>query len=176
MAIAVMVLGSTAWAAQKPVSQAAAVSKTFTIEAIDYKSRLITLKDAGGLQESMLVGPEVKRFNELKVGDKVTFRYYESLVYAIRKPGQPAPSASSVPTMVPGKGERPGGTLSQQITASVVLTAIDPKVPSVTVRTDEGRTMSFRVEDAKNLAGLKVGDRVDVTYTEALAISVESPK
>ena len=51
-----------------------------------------------------------------------------------------------------------------------------PKVPSVTVKTDKGRQMSFRVQDAKNLEGYKVGDTVEVTYTQALAISVEPGK
>jgi hypothetical protein len=32
-------------------------------------------------------GPEAQRFDALKVGDKVTFRYYESIVYAITKVG-----------------------------------------------------------------------------------------
>ena len=36
--------------------------------------------------------------------------------------------------------------------------------------------MSVKVEDPKNLAGVKVGDKVQVTYTQALAVSVESPK
>ena len=46
----------------------------------------------------------------------------------------------------------------------------------MTIKTDDGRVMSFRVGDAKNLAGYKVGDTVEVTYTQALAISVEPPK
>jgi len=31
------------------------------------------------------------------------------------------------------------------------------------------------VEDVKNLEGVKVGDRVQITYTQALAVSVEPP-
>jgi Cu/Ag efflux protein CusF len=32
--------------------------------------------------------------------------------------------------------------------------------------------MSFRVQNAKNLEGYKAGDKVDITYTQALAVSV----
>ena len=78
--------------------------------------------------------------------------------------------------MVPGTGPRPGGTLSAQLTAVVTVEAIDAKIPSVTIKTGDGNTMSFKVEDPKNLTGVKVGDRVQVTYTRALAISVEAPK
>ena len=62
------------------------------------------------------------------------------------------------------------------MTASVIIKAIDPKVPSVTVSTDDGHMMSFKVEDKKNIEGVKVGDRVDITYTRAIAIRTESPK
>jgi hypothetical protein len=36
--------------------------------------------------------------------------------------------------------------------------------------------MSFKVEDPKNLTGFKGGDKVQITCTRALAISVETPK
>jgi hypothetical protein len=76
--------------AQKPVTRTEAIELTTKIEAIDKTARLITLKDKDGEVETIHCGPEVKRFDELKVGDTVTFRYYESVAYAIRKPGQPS--------------------------------------------------------------------------------------
>jgi Cu/Ag efflux protein CusF len=160
--------------AQKPVTQTEAVELTTKIEAIDRTSRMVTLKDKDGALETIYCGPEVKRFDELKVGDTVTFRYQESIAYAIRKPGQPgAPAASGEPKVVRSQGARPGGTVSQQQTATVTIKAIDAKVPSVTVLTQDGRTASFKVEDPKNLKDVKVGDKVEVTYTEAFAISVK---
>jgi Cu/Ag efflux protein CusF len=114
----------------------------------------------------------VKRFDELKVGDKVTFRYYESVVSQIRKPGDPKPPVSS-PTLVRGTGSKPSGTLSEQMSATVTVTEIDAEVPSVTIKTEDGRTMSFKVADRKNLEGVKVGDKVDITYTAALMITVK---
>ena len=41
------------------------------------------------------------------------------------------------------------------------------------MRTYKGDTMSFKVEDRKNLQGVKVGDKVEITYTEAVMISVK---
>jgi hypothetical protein len=157
--------------AQKPVTQGAQISETFTIEAIDHSARLVTLKDAAGETETIYCGPEVERFNALKVGQKVTFRYYESMVYAIQKPGA-KPSAGGA-AVVRTPGANPGGTISQQMTATVTITALDVKVPSVSFTTEDGRKMSLKVENAKNLEGVKVGDKVQVTYTQALAISVQ---
>jgi Cu/Ag efflux protein CusF len=174
MVVTGLLMGGSALA-QKPVSVSDAITETFTIEAIDSSSRIVTLKDKDGNLEDIVCGPEVQRFDALKVGDAVTFRYYESVVSALRRPGTPArPAESGGVTRTPGA--RPGGTVAAQTTATVTILAIDAKVPSVTVKTDNGRQMSFRVEDAKNLEGYKVGDTVEVTYTQALAISVEPSK
>jgi Cu/Ag efflux protein CusF len=62
------------------------------------------------------------------------------------------------------------------MTATVTITAIDMSVPSVTIKKDDGSVTSFKVEEKKNLEGFKVGDRVQITYTQALAISVEPGK
>jgi hypothetical protein len=160
--------------AQAPVTKTEAVEITAKIEAIDKTTRLVSLKDQDGEIETIYCGPEVKRFDELKVGDTVTFRYYESVAYEIRKPGQPSSlPAQTGPSVTRGQGARPSGTIAQQETATVTIKAIDAKVPSVTVLTEDGRTMSFKVEDKKNLKDVKVGDKVEVTYTQALMISVK---
>jgi Cu/Ag efflux protein CusF len=163
--------------AQAPasVSRSAVVTETAVIQAIDSANRLITLKLDDGTMDTIYAGPEVQRFNELKVGDKVTFKYHESIVYAIQQPGAKPPAAASA-AMVRDQGPRPGGTLSQQLTTVVTVKAIDMNIPSVTITTADGNTMSFKVEDKNNLTGVKVGDKVQITYTRALAVSVESPK
>jgi Cu/Ag efflux protein CusF len=162
--------------AQPPasVTKASVETVTATIVAIDATNRVIALKAEDGTVESIVAGPDVQRFSELKVGDKVTFKYYESVAYSIQKPGATPPSAEKL--AVERSAARPGGKMTQTLTAVVTLTAIDLAVPSVTVRTDKGETMHFKIEDKSNLAGVKVGDKIQVTYTQALAISVESPK
>ena len=167
------VLAVPARAAQQPVTKGAELSETFTIDAIDQTSRLVTLRDAEGNLETIYCGPGIERFNALKVGDKVTFRYYESVVFQIRKPGDTTPPPADTSGVARTPGEKPGGTMQQQVTARVTVEAIDPKVPSIAVKTEDGHKMSFKVQDAKNLEGVKVGDKVEVTYTQALAISVK---
>jgi Cu/Ag efflux protein CusF len=176
LVLALAVAGAFAPAlAQKAVTQGAVVIETATIVAIDSTNRLITLKGEDGITETIYAGPDVKRFAELKVGDKLTFKYYESIVYAIQQPGAKPPNPATI-DIVRGTGQKPGGTMSEQMTAVVTLQAIDMAVPSVTIKAEDGSTMSFKVEDTKNLTRFKVGDKVQITYTRALAISVESPK
>ena len=173
-ALAVLVVLPVVARAQKPVTETEAIELTTKIEAIDKTARLLTLKDKDGETETIHCGPEVKRFDELKVGDTITFRYYESIAYAIRKPGQPSGlPAPTGPAVTRGEGARPSGTIAKQETATVTLKAIDEKVPSVTVLTEDGRTVSLKVEDKKRLEGVKVGDKVEITYTVAVMISVK---
>jgi len=174
-ALIAALLVTTPAIAQRAVSEGATATATFTIVMIDQSSRVVTLKDKNGELQDVMCGPEVQRFAALKVGDVVTVRYHESLVSAIHTPGAgPKPPASAAVTRTPG--ERPGGTIAQQLTATVTIVALDPNVPSVTVKMSDGRTISFKVADKKNLEGFKAGDTVDITYTQALAISVAPPK
>src|SRR4029450_7417959 len=114
------------------------------------------------MEDTFTVGPEVKRFNEFKVGDVVKMTYYESYVLFVRKPGDAAPTKESTDSaLTRAKGKLPAATLAVQDKRTVTVKAIDPAVPSVTVTTSDGRTVTRKVEDKKNLTGLKVGDVID---------------
>ena len=171
---ALIALPAFAGEAKKPVTQKASVTVKTTIEAIDHDARLITLKGKDGEMETIYAGPEIRRFDELKVGDKVTFTYSESVVYQIKKPGEPgAPSASDEPVIARQATAKPSGSMTEQQTATVTVVSIDEKAGAVTVKTEDGRTMTSKVKDKGNLKGVNPGDRVVITYTTALLISVE---
>ena len=161
--------------AQGSVSKAGNISKSATIAAINHTTRVVTLKDAQGNVEDVLCGSEITRFNELKVGDTVTFSYHAAVVYQIVKPGDKAVAAAGAGT-VRGQGVKPSGAVTQQRKTTVTIDAIDATAPSLTVRTAEGHKMTAQVEDKKNLVGLKVGDSVEITFTEALMVTVDAPK
>ena len=58
-------------------------------------------------------------------------------------------------------------------TKTVTVTAINPKVPSVTFKTPGGEVKTVAVNNPANLEGVNVGDLVEITYTESLMFSVE---
>ena len=91
MSVALCLAVTGVASAQAPMTKAKSVSATATIQAIDATKKTITLKDETGVEDTYSVGPEVNRFDELKVGDKVKMTYYESVVLVVRKPGE-APS------------------------------------------------------------------------------------
>lgn len=59
---------------------------TATVEAIDHKKRTVTLKGPQGNKRTFTVGPEAKRFNEVKKGDQVTVSYTEATAINVTKP------------------------------------------------------------------------------------------
>jgi len=160
--------------AQGTVARAGNVSKTATITAINPSTRVVTLKDEKGHVEDVQCGPDIKRFNELKVGDVVTFSYHAAVVYDIAKAGAPTPAAGA--DIVRGQGVKPSGAVTQQSKATVTIESVDPAASSITVRTADGHSMTAHVEDKKKLDGLKAGDNVELTFTEALMVTVDAPK
>lgn len=172
---AALIYTTGAVGAQTKTIQGDAVSVTVTVEAIEQSSRTLTVKDAQGFYEEIQVPPEIKRFSEIKVGDKITARYYENLVVRLKKPGETAVDVDSA-AVTAGTGKRPAGTAAVQRTMTVAVTAIDPKTSAITVTGPNGWKYSRKVADKKALAQVKVGDKLELTWTDALMISVESAK
>jgi hypothetical protein len=164
----------TALAQPTPIVKSQSVSATATVQAIDTANRRVTLRNDKGEEETFVVAPEVKRFDAVKVGDKVKMTYVESLVFQVRKPGEPADKASLEAAVTRAKGVLPGATIAVQEKQTVTVKAIDPALPSITVTTEDGRTITRKIEQKKNLDGVKVGDKIDITYTEAILTSVIS--
>jgi len=162
-------------AAQPSVTKSNTVRGTATIVAIDATTRSVTLKTKDGGEETFKAGPEITRFNELKVGDTIEVTYVESIVMRVQKPGE-APAATSGDAALTRNAGRPGATLGAQVSTTVTVKALDPAVPSITVVTADGRTVTRKVEDKKNIEGVKVGDKIAITYTEALLMSVAPAK
>src|SRR5262245_46823453 len=132
LAVALVLAGSVAAGAQT-VQKAEMVKSTATIKQIDSTSRIVTFVKEDGTEDTLWIGPDVKRFSELKVGDKVTMSYYESLVMGVRKPGDPplVPKAASA-AVTPAGGALPGGTVSAQQMMTVTVKAVDQNLGSIT--------------------------------------------
>ena len=177
MLVAFVCLAAPALAlAQEPFSKANVVKISSTIQAIDTTSRTITLRDEKGNEDTFAVGDTVQRFNELKVGQRVNITYYESLVLQLVKPGDKSDGPSLDAAINRAKSALPGGTIAAQEKATVTVKAVDMAVPSITVATADGRTVTRKIEQKKYLEGVKAGDRIDITMTRAIVTSVENAK
>jgi Cu/Ag efflux protein CusF len=172
----IVLTGSAVLWAQTAAKPGEMVKRSATIETIDATDRIVTLKGEDGTESRVWAPPAMARFDDLKVGDRVNLTYYESTVYQIRKPGDKPVATSGTTTVTPAGGALPGGTVARQTTSSVTVQSIDSSVPSITVTTADGHAITHKVADKSNLEGVKVGDRIDITYTEAVLASVERSK
>jgi ribosome maturation factor RimP len=160
--------------AMPKVKEARVVTVRGTVEAIDKEKQTVTLK---GPKRSLTIHVrDPKKLEAIAVGDPVIAKYYESLMIEAKKPGEGTPGVTAQQGMASSKpGETPAGAIAQQVTVTATIVDIDKKAQTATIKGPEGNTVTVKARDPKNLDKLKVGDNVDITYTEALAISLDKP-
>jgi len=143
--------------------------------AVDSAQRTVTLQSASGKTRTIEVGDQVRNFDQIKVGDTVHAKYTQALALELKKGAVSTggPTAEAAITPPPTAGAKPGGTVAHKVTAMTEVTAIDPAKHVVTLRGPKGNEVDVDVEDPEQLKNIKVGDHVQVTYLEALAISVK---
>src|SRR5262245_155376 len=166
----------TATAPGKGVAERA-VRITATVAAVDAAQRSVTLEGPGGDIVTLPVGPEVENFDQIRVGDLVVVRYLEALMLELRKHGTaPRERTERGVTATAGPGERPAALGAREV--HIIADVISVVPPSQTVRLrGPTRVVDLRVDDPEQFKLVEIGDQVEATYTEAVAVSVEpAPK
>jgi hypothetical protein len=103
----------------------------------------------------------------------VTVGVLQALALELKKGGGAAPSATtSADAARAAPGAQPGAVAARQVTVMADVTAVNAATQTVTLRGPQ-RTVDLRVPDPKQFQLIAVGDRVQATYTEAVAVSVE---
>ena len=162
--------------AKPEVKRENVVTLTGTVEAVDVASRVVTIKGSKGRTVDLKVGEEAKNLDQVKVGDKVVAKYYESIAFRMKKPGEPEGVKAEQAVGSAKPGEVPAAVLANQVMVTATVEEISPKKTYVTLKGPGGKTVDVKVRDPKNLEKVKVGDQVVVTYTQAFAIALDKPK
>ena len=159
--------------------ESASVRMTMRVEALDQGSRMITLRNPSGYSATYHVSPEVKRLNEVKVGDSVNASYEVSIVGELRPP---TAEEKADPVKIDKSSTRAPVDLSPaagtQRTVRIVTTVAAVDVPNmrVTLRGPMGDTTVVRARNSDNIKKLHVGDTIVINYVESSEISlVEAP-
>ena len=151
------------------------VKASATVDAIDAKTRSITLKLANGEKRTIIAGEQVKNFDQIHVGDTVTVGYVEALSIELVKGGGKTVHRTEKTGMERAKpGEKPAVAAGREITAVADVVNVDAEKKLVTVKNKDGKLIDLNVRDPEQLKLVKKGDQVQATYTEALAISVDA--
>lgn len=148
-----------------------------TVEAVDHKKRIMTLKGTQGSTIALRVDKAVRIFDQLKKGDVVLADFVESVVIFIRAVSAPPSAAEARLVSVAPKGAKIGVLLAEAFALNGSIEAIDSKLHQVTVKEPNGVRRIFPVDKSfKNLDRFRKGEEVVLRVTEAIAINVEKRK
>ena len=148
------------------------VKLTATITAIDKASRDVTLKGPQGNEVTLTAGPEVKNFDQMKVGDQVNVEYVQALTLELKKGGGLVVARTEQKGAAAAKpGEKPAGAAGRQVTIVADVIGTDPAKQIVTLKGPK-QTVEMRIPDPEQFKRIAKGDQVEATYTQALAIAV----
>jgi hypothetical protein len=167
--------------AAKPLSAERAILVTVSarVETLDKTTRQVTLKGPAGNVVSFKVDPAVKRLNEVNVGDFVTADYYVSLAGELRAPTEAEklePISIKEGAAKAPMGSSPAGGAVSVIKVVATVVGLNLTTMTVSLQGPMGNIGDVQAESVENIKKLRLGDTIVVTYTEALAISLEKTK
>lgn len=176
--------GSTAVNAADPAPPGAVPARektvliniTASVEAIDQTTREVTLKGPLGNTVTFTASPKIERLSEVKVGDHVRADYYISIAAELRAP---TAAEEQVPfELVEAADKSPVGTTPaagavRRFKVVTTVEGVDLSTQTITIKGPRGKYATLHVPESPNLSKLKLGEKIIVTYTEALAISLE---
>jgi hypothetical protein len=155
----------------KPLARSQSVEARATVTAVDPATRVVTLKTEGSELIDVVCGPEIKNFDQIKVGDVVKAKYTESVAFRIVPKGEAAGGVDQTVERIPG-----GAEVSDHVTTTFKVASVDPKTNILWVTLPNGSTKQIHVQDPEaqgHLKHLSPGNVVAVTYTESAAVQLE---
>jgi len=153
------------------LSSDTAVTLKGEIASVD---RWTALKEFEGNGVTYKITDGEKNSPGVKVGEHVTARYYETVTIRSRKPGETVGLASvteAIPVATLGEPFRGGFTREFKIGASIE--AFGRSRNQLIFRTARGTSQALAIGDASELHGLRVGEQIVITLTQAMSISLD---
>ena len=150
------------------------VTATAKVEAIDRATRAVTLRGPDNKPVTITAGPDVKNFDMIKAGDMVVVKYVEALSIELKKGGTaPVTKTESGGAATAKKGEKPGVVAGREVKVVTNIVAMDDKTHTVTLKGPDGTPREVKVQNPAQYKLAKVGDQVEITYTEAFALALD---
>ena len=145
------------------------------VMAIDLPSRKVTLKLEDGTVTDFVVGKEARNLPQVKVGDRVAAKYDRALMLKLKKgPGLRVTEENSGAART-AAGEKPGVAVASEVNFVADVTKVNAKAKQITIKGAKGKEYTLDVKDADLFSQIKVGDQVEGTYQQVLAIAVLTP-
>ena len=148
-----------------------------TVTKIDKKTRTIFFKNNDG-ESKFIAGPEIKSFDQIKVGDRLNVTYELAVaIELIKTKSDGVRSKVETASEVTSKpGEKPTRTITNTTTIIADIIAVDRAKKLVSVKGPSGKVTIVTVKNPQLLADVNVGEQVRVIYFDAMAASITPPK
>ena len=148
------------------------VKLTATVTALDKATRDVTLKGPQGNELTLTAGPDVKNFDQIKVGDQVNVEFIQALTLELKKGGGLVVARTEQKGAVAAKpGEKPAAAAGRQVTIVADVIATDPAKQTITLKGPK-QTVDMRITDPEQFKRIAKGDQVEATYTQAVAMAL----
>ena len=152
----------------------AAFTAEAVVEAIDQQTRKVTLKGPRGNSYTITAGPEVRNLSQVEVGDTVMLEVIEAVAIQVFAADEAEPGAAAGLAADRAKlGEKPGAAVVAQLVVTSTIENIDLENSMATLKDAKGKSHTVKVKDTEALKRVVVGDKVMISYTEAVVILVE---
>ncbi|GHD60242.1 hypothetical protein [Jeongeupia chitinilytica] len=149
---------------------------TVQITAIDAAKRKLTVQLPSGELADVDVGAEVRNFDRLKVGDKVTTQISAAIAYEVVKGAAGVRGTTeSTDTSRSEPGQRPGGGWVKTETLTADVVAVNRKTSQIKVKTPDNKIVEANVKNPAALEQIAVGDQISIILRRSIAIWVEQP-
>jgi Cu/Ag efflux protein CusF len=147
------------------------------VTSIDKAKRVVVVTGPQGNHINFNCGEEVRNFDQIRVGDLVTLTYAHALALDLRKVANNGirERVETEQSVRAKPGEKPGAAVEKTVQVIANVVAVNPKAQTVTLRGVK-RTVELAVNDPAQLKEIKVGDQVEATYVEAVALEVTAAK
>jgi len=140
---------------------------------VDQRKRLLALESDDGGRVVLPVAEEFRDFERARVGDQVVVSYTQAVAWQVKPASEGAPGMSTRETLSnPRPGDAPGGAIERALTVTATITALDAAAGTVTLTGPQGKSRTFTAHRPAELEKIRVGDLVEITYSEALAVGV----
>lgn len=146
-----------------------------TIKEINKETREITVIGEEGELHTFTASEDIKRFDEIEVGEVITFGFYKFIKAEFRQPTAEEiaePLVALAEAEIAGMDVEPGAVIGAVIKAVVTIQVINLPYMYVTIQGPRGKFITMDVEDAELIKKLHVGQIVILTYGEAIAVSL----
>ena len=168
--------GAFAQTAKADISAVESVTDQVTIKSIDPATRRIVVLNDAGEAVSMTAPDEIRNFDQLKVGDKITATYTLKTEFVLSAPNTPLPpDAQTLVAARAGQGERPSGVVANQIVVTGAVVGIDAAKHRLKIVSPQGGEVhDVQVTSAEGLKAfdkVKVGDKITAYVSESLMLA-----